>query len=103
MELSRRVGFRVIPGLGARIIPVDKKARNELQVRKGDEKKTIDATISVAEFHGIDAKTLTSDVNLAEVLQDSARSMVDMSEAELDAIERGLIPAGAVGEGGGQP
>ena len=29
--------FRVQAGLGARIIPVDKKARHELQVKKGDE------------------------------------------------------------------
>lgn len=29
--------FRLLPGLGARIVPVDKKARHELQVMKGDE------------------------------------------------------------------
>ncbi|MCA3560978.1 MAG: ribonuclease R [Aestuariivirga sp.] len=37
--------YRVIPGLGARIVPVDKKARHELQVKKGEENGAVDGEL----------------------------------------------------------
>ncbi|MCX7351514.1 MAG: ribonuclease R [Alphaproteobacteria bacterium] len=42
--------FRVQPGLGARIIPVDKKARHELQVKKGDENGALNGELVEAEI-----------------------------------------------------
>ena len=42
--------FRVQVGLGARIIPVDKKARHELQVKKGDENGAVDGELVEAEI-----------------------------------------------------
>ncbi|MCA3554844.1 ribonuclease R [Aestuariivirga sp.] len=42
--------FRVQPGLGARIIPVDKKARHELQVPKGEENGALDGELVEAEI-----------------------------------------------------
>ena len=42
--------FRVLVGLGARIIPVDKKARHELQVKKGDENGAVDGELVEAEI-----------------------------------------------------
>ncbi|WP_395662349.1 ribonuclease R [Aestuariivirga sp.] len=42
--------YRVLPGLGARIIPVDKKARHELQVMKGDENEALNGELVEAEI-----------------------------------------------------
>ncbi|WP_421695095.1 ribonuclease R [Aestuariivirga sp.] len=42
--------FRLTPGLGARIVPVDKKARHELQVMKGDENGALDGELVEAEI-----------------------------------------------------
>ena len=42
--------FRVQVGFGARIIPVDKKARHELQVKKGDENGAVDGELVEAEI-----------------------------------------------------
>ena len=42
--------FRVEAGLGARIIPVDKKARHELQVKKGDENGAVNGELVEAEI-----------------------------------------------------
>jgi ribonuclease R len=42
--------YRVTPGLGARIIPVDKKARHELQVMKGDENEARNGELVEAEI-----------------------------------------------------
>ena len=42
--------FRVQAGLGARIIPVDKKARHELQVRSGDENGALNGELVEAEI-----------------------------------------------------
>ena len=42
--------FRVQAGLGARIIPVDKKARHELQVKKGDENGALNGELVEAEI-----------------------------------------------------
>jgi len=42
--------YRVTPGLGARIIPVDKKARHELQVMKGDENGALNGELVEAEI-----------------------------------------------------
>ncbi|WP_373504508.1 ribonuclease R [Aestuariivirga sp.] len=42
--------YRVLPGLGARLIPVDKKARNELQVMKGDENGALNGELVEAEI-----------------------------------------------------
>ncbi len=50
--------YRVFPGAGARIIPVDKKARHELQVQKGDEAgaqngELVEAEITRDRGHGL--------------------------------------------------
>jgi ribonuclease R len=42
--------YRVLPGLGARIVPVDKKARHELQVLKGDENGALNGELVEAEI-----------------------------------------------------
>ncbi len=42
--------YRVMAGLGARIIPVDKKARHELQVQKGDENGALNGELVEAEI-----------------------------------------------------
>ena len=42
--------YRLLPGLGARIIPVDKKARHELQVLKGDENGALNGELVEAEI-----------------------------------------------------
>jgi ribonuclease R len=42
--------YRVMPGLGARIVPVDKKARHELQVMKGDENEARNGELVEAEI-----------------------------------------------------
>ena len=42
--------YRVLPGLGARIVPVDKKARHELQVMKGDENGALNGELVEAEI-----------------------------------------------------
>ena len=42
--------YRVTPGLGARIVPVDKKARHELQVMKGDENGALNGELVEAEI-----------------------------------------------------
>ena len=42
--------YRVTPGLGARIVPVDKKARHELQVMKGDENEARNGELVEAEI-----------------------------------------------------
>ncbi len=42
--------YRILKGLGARIIPVDKKARNELQVLPGDENGAVNGELVEAEI-----------------------------------------------------
>ena len=42
--------YRVAAGLGARIVPVDKKARNELQVMKGDENGALNGELVEVEI-----------------------------------------------------
>ncbi len=42
--------YRVLPGLGARIVPVDKKARHELQVLKGDDNGALNGELVEAEI-----------------------------------------------------
>ena len=42
--------FRICRALGARIIPVDKKARHELQVQKGDENGALNGELVEAEI-----------------------------------------------------
>ena len=42
--------YRVTPGLGARIVPVDKKSRHELQVMKGDENEARNGELVEAEI-----------------------------------------------------
>ena len=42
--------YRLVKGHGARLIPVDKKARNELQVRAGDENGAVDGELVEAEI-----------------------------------------------------
>lgn len=51
-DRSKRVlgVYRVVKGHGARLIPVDKKARNELQVRSGDENGALDGELVEAEI-----------------------------------------------------
>jgi ribonuclease R len=49
-QASRVLGvYRLIPGLGGRIVPVDKKARHELQVAKGDDGGARDGELVEAE------------------------------------------------------
>ncbi|MBC8037323.1 MAG: RNB domain-containing ribonuclease, partial [Rhizobiales bacterium] len=59
-EQSKRVlgVYRVVKGHGARVIPVDKKARNELQVLAGDENgalngELVEVEISKERAHGL--------------------------------------------------
>jgi ribonuclease R len=50
-QANRLLGiFRILPGLGARIVPVDKKARHELQVHKGDENGALNGELVEAEI-----------------------------------------------------
>ncbi len=51
-DRSKRVlgVYRLVKGHGARLIPVDKKARNELQVRAGDENGAVDGELVEAEI-----------------------------------------------------
>jgi ribonuclease R len=51
-DRSKRVlgVYRLVKGHGARLIPVDKKARNELQVRAGDENGALDGELVEAEI-----------------------------------------------------
>ena len=51
-DRSKRVlgVFRLVKGHGARLIPVDKKARNELQVRSGDENGALEGELVEAEI-----------------------------------------------------
>lgn len=51
-DRSKRVlgVYRLVKGHGARLIPVDKKARNELQVRSGDENGALDGELVEAEI-----------------------------------------------------
>jgi ribonuclease R len=51
-DRSKRVlgVYRLVKGHGARLIPVDKKARNELQVRSGDENGAVEGELVEAEI-----------------------------------------------------
>ena len=51
-DRSKRVlgVYRLVKGHGARLIPVDKKARNELQVRSGDENGALEGELVEAEI-----------------------------------------------------
>jgi ribonuclease R len=51
-DRSKRVlgVYRLVKGHGARLVPVDKKARNELQVRSGDENGALEGELVEAEI-----------------------------------------------------
>ena len=51
-DRSKRVlgVYRLVKGQGARLIPVDKKARNELQVRSGDESGALEGELVEADI-----------------------------------------------------
>ncbi len=51
-DRSKRVlgVYRLVKGRGGRLIPVDKKAKNELQVRSGDENGAVDGELVEAEI-----------------------------------------------------
>ena len=79
--------FRVFPGAGARIIPVDKKARHELQVQKGDENGALNGELVEAEITRDRGRGLPS-ARVRERLGDLA----DQRNISLIAIHHHGIP-----------
>ena len=79
--------YRLLPGLGARIIPVDKKARHELQVQKGDENGALNGELVEAEITRDRGQGLPS-ARVRERLGD----MTDQRNISLIAIHHHGIP-----------
>ena len=79
--------YRLLPGLGARIIPVDKKARHELQVQKGDENGALNGELVEAEITRDRGAGLPS-ARVRERLGD----MTDQRNISLIAIHHHGIP-----------
>ena len=79
--------YRLLPGLGARIIPVDKKARHELQVQKGDENGALNGELVEAEITRDRGQGLPS-ARVRERLGD----MSDQRNISLIAIHHHGIP-----------
>ena len=79
--------FRIVQGLGARIIPVDKKARNELQVQPGDDNGAINGELVEAEIIQSHGRGLPS-ARVRERLGD----MSDQRNISLIAINQHGIP-----------
>jgi ribonuclease R len=79
--------YRVLQGLGARIVPVDKKARHELQVMKGDENGARDGELVEAEIKQDRGRGLPS-ARVRERLGD----MSDQRNISLIAIHHHGIP-----------
>ena len=79
--------FRIAQGLGARIIPVDKKARNELQVQPGDDNGAINGELVEAEIIQSHGRGLPS----ARVRQ-RLGDMSDQRNISLIAINQHGIP-----------
>ena len=79
--------YRVLAGIGARIIPVDKKARHELQVLKGDENGALNGELVEAEITHDKGRGLPS-ARIRERLGD----MNDQRNISLIAIHHHGIP-----------
>lgn len=79
--------YRIIRGLGARIIPVDKKARNELQVLAGDENGAMNGELVEAEIRRDGGRGLPM-ARVRERLGD----MTDQRNISLIAINQHGIP-----------
>ena len=79
--------YRIMPGAGARIIPVDKKARHELQVQKDDENGAQDGELVEAEIIKDRGRGLPS-ARIRERLGD----LTDQRNISLIAIHHHGIP-----------
>ncbi|MFN4143186.1 ribonuclease R [Aestuariivirga sp.] len=79
--------YRVLPGLGPRIVPVDKKARHELQVLKGEESGAIDGELVEAEI----ARDRGRGLPMARV-RDRLGDLNDQRNISLIAIHHHGIP-----------
>jgi ribonuclease R len=88
-DRSKRVlgVYRLVKGQGARLIPVDKKARNELQVKAGDENGAIDGELVEAEI----LKDHGRGLPLARV-RERLGDMNDQRNISLIAIHHHAIP-----------
>ncbi len=88
-DRSKRVlgVLRLVKGHGARLIPVDKKARNELQVRSGDENGAVDGELVEAEI----LKDQGRGLPLARV-RERLGDMNDQRNISLIAIHHHAIP-----------
>ena len=88
-DRSRRVlgVYRLVKGHGARLIPVDKKARNELQVRMGDENGAREGELVEAEI----LKDHGRGLPLARV-RERLGDMNDQRNISLIAIHHHAIP-----------
>jgi ribonuclease R len=88
-DRSKRVlgVLRLVKGHGARLIPVDKKARNELQVRSGDENGAVDGELVEAEI----LKDHGRGLPLARV-RERLGDMNDQRNISLIAIHHHAIP-----------
>jgi ribonuclease R len=79
--------YRVLPGLGARIVPVDKKARHELRVQNGDDNGALNGELVEAEIMRDRGHGLPS-ARVRERLGD----MTDQRNISLIAIHHHGIP-----------
>jgi ribonuclease R len=79
--------YRVIRGLGARVIPVDKKARNELQVLPGDENGAVSGELVEVELK----RDRSQGLPLARV-RERLGNMNDQRNISLIAINQHGIP-----------
>ncbi len=79
--------FRLMPGKGARIIPVDKKARHDLQVMAGDENEALNGELVEAEITRDSGRGLPT-ARVRERLGD----MSDQRNISLIAIHHHGIP-----------
>jgi ribonuclease R len=88
-DTSKRVlgVYRVVKGSGARLIPVDKKARNELQVRAGDDLGAVSGELVEAEI----VKDRGRGLPLARV-RERLGDMNDQRNISLIAIHHHSIP-----------
>ena len=88
-DRSKRVlgVYRLVKGQGARLIPVDKKARNELQVRSGDENGAVDGELVEADI----LKDHGRGLPLARV-RERLGDMNDQRNISLIAIHHHAIP-----------
>jgi ribonuclease R len=88
-DRSKRVlgVYRLVKGQGARLVPVDKKARNELQVKAGDENGALDGELVEADI----LKDHGRGLPLARV-RERLGDMNDQRNISLIAIHHHAIP-----------